>query len=125
MKVPVFKAEIPKPKVKSEHLEQVEFIQWMRRTYPKHRVFAIGNGGLRNKVVAMSMKAEGVTAGVPDLMIPSLHAFIEMKRTKGGQVSPEQYDWIDYLKTIGYNAKVCPGKDAAVEFIKQLLTDIK
>lgn len=112
-------------KIKSEHLEQVEFIQWMRRTIPQHRVFAIGNGGLRNKVVAMNMKAEGVTAGVPDLMIPSLNCFIEMKRVKGGTISPEQLDWIIYLNNAGYHAKVCNGKDEAIDFIKYVLTTIK
>jgi hypothetical protein len=112
-------------KVKSEHLEQVEFIQWMRRSHPEHRVFAIGNGGLRNKVVAMNMKAEGVTAGVPDLMIPSLNCFIEMKRTKGGTISPEQLDWIIYLNDVGYHAQVCKGKDEAIDFIKHVLTKIK
>lgn len=124
MKVPVFKAEIPKPKVKSEDAEQMEFIQWMRRTHPQHRIFAIPNGGWRSKASVMKLKATGVTAGVPDLMIPSLYAFIEMKRVKNSQTSPEQYDWVDYLKTAGYSVKICKGKDEAVEFVKQLLTNI-
>lgn len=125
MNIPVIGKNLPKPKMKSEHLEQVEFVQWMRRTHPQHRVFAIPNGGLRHTAVAMQMKAEGVTAGVPDLMVPSLKAFIEMKRVKGSQISVEQSDWLTYLKSVGYHAKVCKGKDEAIEFIKEIVVAFK
>ena len=106
---------------KSEHLEQVEFVQWMKRTHPEHRIFAIPNGGLRHTAVAMQMKAEGVSAGVPDLMIPSLKAFIEMKRVKGSSVSPQQKDWLAYLESVGYQTKVCKGKDEAIKFVKEIV----
>jgi hypothetical protein len=112
-------------KENSEDYEQMLLIQWMRRNYPEHRIFAIPNGGLRNKVVAMNMKATGTTKGIPDLMIPSLNCFIEMKRVKGGTISPEQLDWIIYLNNAGYHAKVCKGKDEAIDFIKYVLTTIK
>jgi hypothetical protein len=125
MNIPVIGKNLPKPKIKSEHLEQVEFIQWMRRTHPNHRIFAIPNGGLRSKSVAMQMKAEGVTAGVPDLFVPSLKAFIEMKRSKGGQVSETQQDWLSYLKSVGYQTKVCNGKDEAIAFIEEIVVAFK
>jgi hypothetical protein len=48
-----------------------------------------------------------------------------MKRTKGGTISPEQLDWIIYLNAAGYYAKVCKGKDEAIDFIKHVLTKIK
>lgn len=124
MDIPVLKAQVPKPKVMSEDMEQALFIQWMRRVHPQHRVFAIPNGGWRSKASVMKLKATGVTAGVPDLMIPSLHAFIEMKRTKGSQISVEQTDWLHYLQDVGYHATVCKGKDEAIDFVKQLLTNI-
>jgi hypothetical protein len=101
-------------------MEQAEFIQWMKRNLPAHRVFAIPNGGLRAKSVATKLKATGVVSGVPDLFVPSLRTFIEMKRTKGSQVSEEQRDWMHYLQDVGYNAKVCYGKDEAVAFIKEI-----
>lgn len=110
---------------KSEHLEQVEFVQWIRRTHPEHRIFAVANGGLRHAAVAMQMKAEGVTKGVPDLMIPSLKAFVEMKRVKGGSVSAEQKDWLNYLQSVGYEARVCKGKDEAIAFIKEIVVAFK
>lgn len=120
MRIPTIGKNVPVPKVKSEDMEQAEFIQWMRRNLPAHRVFAIPNGGWRSKASVMKLKATGVVAGVPDLMIPSLKTFIEMKRTKGGQVSQEQTDWIHYLQDVGYHAKVCYGKDEAVAFIKEI-----
>lgn len=47
----------------SEHQEQVALFQWaayMEKTYPALReMYAIPNGGLRNKVVAAKLKAEG------------------------------------------------------------------
>ena len=99
--------------IPSEHHEQVLFCQFMKRTYPNIRFFAIPSGGLRNKVVAMNLKAEGVTPGVPDLMLPQLHLFIEMKRQKGGVVSPEQKDWIVYLRSCGYHAEIAKGCEEA------------
>lgn len=106
---------------KSEHLEQAEFVQWMKRNHPEHRLFAIPNGGLRSKAVAMKLKIEGVSLGVPDLFVPSLKLFIEMKKAKGGVVSPEQKQWIEYLTDCGYTAVVCRGKDEAVKIVESLI----
>ena len=108
-------------KVKSEDLEQAELVQWIRRNHPQHRVFAVPNGGFRTKASVMKLKATGVTAGIPDLCIPSLKIYIEMKRTKGGVTSPEQKDWIRYLSNNGYHARVCKGKDDAIKFIEEVL----
>ena len=105
-------------KPKSEHLEQAMFVSWFRKNYmPTHRIFAIPNGGLRSKSQGMALKTEGVTKGVPDLMIPSLKVFIEMKKEKGGKVSVEQIDWLKYLANNGYIVKVCNGCEEAKEFI--------
>lgn len=87
-------------------------------------VFHIPNGGLRHKSVAVHMKRLGVKAGVPDLFIPlpmgKFHGlFIEMKRTKGWQVSDSQKEWIIRLKKNGYAAYVCPGADSAINCIEQ------
>ena len=110
-------------KIKSEDMEQAEFVQWMRRTYPQHRIFAIPNGGWRSKASVMKLKVTGVSAGVPDLFIPSLALFIEMKRTKGSRVSPEQAEWIEYLKSVGYRAEVCMGKDEAIKVVLKIVVD--
>jgi hypothetical protein len=107
--------------IKSEHIEQALFVQWLKRNYHDHWVAAIPNGGKRSQSEAMRLKVEGVSAGFPDLVIPSLFLYIEMKRTKGGAVSKEQKDWIAYLTKNGYKAVVCRGCDEAKKaFLDQL-----
>ncbi len=85
----------------SEHAEQVAFVKWFRLQFPGVRIIAIPNGGARNRIVAIKLKAEGVSAGVPDLYIPAWHTWIEMKRKHGGRLSPVQVDWIGYLTGCG------------------------
>ena len=106
---------------KSEHAEQVEVVNWLHKNHPGVRIFAIPNGGLRNKFEASRIKLEGVSPGVPDLMIPSLKLFIEMKRVKGGVVSPEQAEWMEYLRGCGYTAEVARGCDEAIKIIQKKL----
>lgn len=63
--------------------------------------------------VAKKLKAEGVKPGVPDLFVPHWRLWIEMKRTKGGRLSAEQKDWIEYLECIGYSVIVANGATEA------------
>lgn len=103
----------------NEHLEQCAVIDYCKiRRYP---VFAIPNGGSRNKAEAAKLKAEGVSAGVPDLFIPipkqGYHGlFIEMKVGKN-RTSLEQDEWLALLRKNGYRAEVCYGADAAIKTI--------
>lgn len=102
----------------SEHLEQVRFVAWFRKNYPQHWIFAIPNGGDRNKITAVKLKAEGVSSGVPDLFIPSMLLWVEMKRQKGGALSKEQKEWRDYLLSIGHKWIVAKGfEDAKAQTI--------
>lgn len=103
--------------IPSEHVEQRNLISWFRKTHPGVLIFAIPNGGKRGKAEALRLQAEGVTSGVPDLCIPAWHLYIEMKRTKGGTVSKEQREILDYLNSCGYTAVVCKGFEAARDFI--------
>ena len=105
---------------KTEHEEQREFVQWVRQTYPGVRIFAIPNGGQRSRTTGAKLKAEGVSAGVPDLYIPAWRCWVEMKREKGGKLSPVQKDWIAYLESIGDTVIVGHGCDDAQNKIKLL-----
>jgi len=112
----------------SEHLEQVTLIAWYRRTYKNELLVAIPNGGKRHIKTALAMKQEGVSKGFPDLFLPvpnsKFHGlFIEMKRQKGGMLSKEQKEWIDYLNSAGYQAVVCKGFLEAKEVIECYLSD--
>jgi len=101
----------------SEHVEQREFVSWFRQTYLGVRIFAIPNGGARNIATAGRLKAEGLSAGVPDLYIPAWRVWIEMKRAKGGALSQKQKDWRDYLSACGDTVIVAHGKKDAQDAI--------
>jgi hypothetical protein len=105
---PVLKVAIP-----TEHQEQRDLVRWFRRKYAPVRIFAIPNGGYRSMTDAAKFKAEGLSAGIPDLFVPAWRLWIEMKRQKGGRLSPEQADWIVYLESVGYTCLVCPGSENA------------
>lgn len=73
-------------------------------------MFAIPNGGQRNKAAAGKLKAEGVKAGVPDLCLPvRAHGapglWIELK-VQNGTVGYEQRHWLLALHFQGYRCAV-------------------
>lgn len=107
--------------IPSEHVEQRNFISWFRKTYPGVLIFAIPNGGKRGKLEAMRLQSEGVVAGIPDLCIPAWRVYIEMKRSKGGSVSPEQKKIFAYLGLCGYTVQVCKGFEAAKMFVEDFV----
>jgi hypothetical protein len=105
--------------IPSEDQEQTYFVQWFKRTYPDVKIYSVPNGGHRHIAVAVKMKATGQSRGVPDLCIPAWQLYIEMKRVKGGKLSPEQKDWIEYLEKVGYRVIVGFGAlDAQEKIIK-------
>jgi len=106
-------------KIPSEHYEQAVLVSWFRRSYAGVRIFAIPNGGARSITTAAALKVEGVSAGVPDLCVPAWGLWIEMKRVKGGVVSKEQKDWIEYLKSVGQRVIVGKGAENAKTQIKE------
>ena len=107
--------------MESEHLQQVRLVSWFKRSYPGVRIFAIPNGGARSGVQGAKLKAEGVSPGVPDLFCPEWLLWVEMKREKGGVVSPVQKDWIAYLESIGHKVIVGRGFEDA----KRQIEDVK
>lgn len=104
----------------TEHEEQREYVRWFRQTYPEVRIMAIPNGGARSQATAGRLKAEGVSPGVPDLFIPAWGLWVEMKRAKGGKVSPEQKEWHQYLANCGYRVIVGLGQADAIKQTQQL-----
>ena len=109
--------------VPTEGAEQATLFSWaemMSHKRPELRyLFHIPNGGKRTKSEAARFKAEGVKPGVPDLFLPVARGpyhglFVELKRQKGGTISPAQRRWGRALTVQGYLATVCYGwKDAA------------
>jgi hypothetical protein len=113
----------------SEHDEQVGLVNWVRAKWPDLLIYAIPNGGHRAISTAKALRAEGVVPGIPDLHIPAWRLWIEMKRAKGGRLSPEQKAMIEHLQSIGHTVIVGHGAtDASAqicEFVKKHIDAIK
>ena len=110
--------------------EQIALIRWcayQQAAYPELQlILHVPNGGSRGPVEAARFKAMGVRSGVPDLMLPvprgKYHGlWIELKRTKGGRVEPNQAIWIHALRGQGYAVTVCRGWVEAAERIRAYL----
>lgn len=111
----------------SEHQEQALVVAWFDLQYPQYKrlFWATPNGGDRHPVVAAKLKAEGVRAGVSDLVLAvarnGMHGlFIEMKAI-GGRVSVPQKEFIEEVRAQGYGAAVCYGFDEAKRVIREYL----
>lgn len=116
----------------TESAEQSTLIAWFKRTYPDLRIFAIPNGAhlagtlLQRSKQVQKLKLEGMSPGVPDLMLACARKgyhglFIEMKRTSGSSTSADQKAWISHLNEQGYQAVICkgwePARDVIVEYL--------
>ncbi|GAB3889753.1 hypothetical protein GCM10028803_00120 [Larkinella knui] len=112
------KRPVKRKPVSQESGLQIACVRWFRMQYRDYSklLFAIPNGGHRNKAVATKLKAEGVLAGVPDLLlaVPSgrfCGLFIEMKvRYQDGSknyASPEQKEVMAGLHKQGYQVATC------------------
>ena len=113
----------------SEHDEQVALFQWAalhQGRYPElGLLFAIPNGGKRDKLVAMQLQREGVKPGVPDLCLPVPSAgwhglFIELKWGRN-TTTDKQNEWLERLTEQGYLAVVCYGWQEAADVIRDYL----
>ena len=103
-----------------EHELQVACVEWFRYQYPRlsKRLFAVPNGGYRDRRTAAKLKDEGVLSGVSDLILlkPNInfHALlIEMKVTeKYSRQSSEQKEWQKELTSLNeYKYVVCRSID--------------
>lgn len=96
-------------RITPEHDEQVGFVNWFRGNFPGVLIFAVPNGGKRSIATGKKLKAEGVVAGIPDLFIPEWSLWVEMKRVRGGRVSPEQLVVHEYMVSIGHTVIIGKG----------------
>lgn len=116
-------------KMKGEDLEQATLIQWCNLQSCKYSelklIFAIPNGGYRNKAEARKLKATGTKSGVPDLFLAvprngKYGLFIEMKVGRN-KCTDNQKKWIRNLLEQGYEVKVCYSCEEAIQVIKRYL----
>lgn len=107
----------------TEHEECVVFKQWLEL---KGLKFTHIPNETRTpyRGVWQKNKAIGVVRGFPDycVLVTKGILFIEMKRVSGGNLSPEQAEWIAELNKIpNVEATVCKGADEAIAFVSQFL----
>ena len=101
-----------------EHRIQCECVRYFNLRYPhlKGRLFAVPNGGRRDKVTGAKLKAEGVVPGVSDLILLKSNRhygalLIEMKKLKGRQ-RDSQKAWQNIVCADGeYKYVVCRSFD--------------
>ena len=112
-----------------EHAEQVALIDWCNlasNKYPELRwIHAIPNGGKRNVITAMKLKAEGVKSGVFDLFLPAARRgfhglYIEMK-AGANTLTDSQKDFRGFVATQGFQHGVFWDWLSARDFIIKYL----
>ena len=112
-------------KCPTETAEQVTFFGRLRREYPTswgRLAIHPRNEGLRTHGQAMKHKAEGMTAGASDIVIPGSPAFVcELKRRDHTQSRMEegQIEYLETAKDAGCFVCVALGCDAAWEAFKE------
>lgn len=119
----------------SEDSHQIALFCWASqqyKIYPELRwMFAIPNGGYRNKIEAQRLRAMGVRRGVSDICLPVRRGvysglYCELKRPKmdakrEGQASDDQKQFGKFVQSQGYGFMVCVGWLAARDVIVQYL----
>jgi hypothetical protein len=110
-----------------ETLEQVTFFNRLRRDYPDTLgiiAFHVRNEGKRTHLQAATEKAEGMTAGAPDILIPGAPAFVcELKRRDHTQseLRAAQLTYLRAAQAAGSFVCVALGVDAAWEALHAYL----
>ena len=108
-----------------EDKEQAALFKWAAYFPVLRWMFAVPNGGYRNKPEAARLKRQGVKAGVSDICLPipmnPYHGlFIEMKRSDGkGALTDNQKAFQSHMELQGYKCVVCEGFEAAIKVIKE------
>lgn len=116
--------------VDREGQEQAALMRELELRYPAvfELMYHVPNGGHRVKAVASKLKAQGVKAGIPDLVLTMARGgyfglYIEFKATppNDAAISASQHERIHKLNEQGYLAVVCRGHFDAMEQIRAYL----
>ena len=117
--------------MKSEHHEQCRFFNYVNFLSSLHQdekelIYAVPSGGYRKPTEAIRLKAEGVRTGIPDVSVDlprgGFHGMrIEMKRGKGGSLSPDQVRKHELLRKQGYYVVTCNSAEIAITELEKYL----
>lgn len=120
-----------------ERAEQARFVQWLENqhgiTFSSTAQSTYTNSWNQKRL----NHATGLRKGVPDMLVvisPEASQdglgyllFLELKRKKGGVVSPEQKKWIEAINAIGtlqVQAYVAKGADEAINITSHYLKTV-
>jgi len=118
-------------RLSSESGEQAALFAWARLAqgrYPELRLLNASLSGVRLfPGQARKAKTLGMVRGFPDVFLPVRKAgygglFIELKRPRGGKLTPEQRAWLAELGEQGYLAVCCRGFEEARTVIQSYLS---
>lgn len=118
-----------------EDAECIKFSQWLTlNKIPHCHIANESRSGSRSAMIrGAKLKRMGQSKGVWDyeIYIPikgitgTVDCYeickVEMKRQKGGVVSPEQKQWQKIYEKAGIECKICKGADDAIDYIKKLI----
>jgi hypothetical protein len=124
--VPVYGNQEWRGKCPSETVEQITFFNRIRKI-PTYGVIAVHprNEGKRHYKQVSKEKAEGMTKGASDIIIPGNPSFVcELKRRDRTQSSWQdgQKEYLEAAKRAGAFACVALGADAAMEALEEWLS---
>lgn len=114
------------------------FADWLRAMHIPHTHIANEMGGSTKtaRIRALKAKRMGQSAGVWDyeIFLPvtnidgQIDAYqeirVELKRTKGGVVSPAQKQWGKIYEMAGIPCAICKGAEKAIEFVNARLKEV-
>ncbi len=107
----------------SESQHAMTFFAKLRREYPQYGAIAthIRNEGKRSMAQVQKQKAEGLTTGTADIIIPANPPFVcELKsRSPRATISSEQIEYLLNAQKLGAFACVAIGYEGAIEAFKE------
>lgn len=110
-----------------ESNNQIAFVRIFRAEHPELRsvLFAVPNGGARNRKTGAILKAEGVVAGVADILLlvarGGFHGLAIEFKTAEGRQSPTQKEWQQEIEKQGYRYALVRSADEALDVAEEYL----
>lgn len=118
-----------RPPRDEEHRLQTACVRWFRLQYPRlrHVLFAVPNGGRRDRVTGSRLKDEGAVPGVADLILLKSNRrhgalAVEMKTPQGAQ-SPSQREWQREAEAVGVKYAVCRSLEEFMDVVNEYLNE--
>lgn len=117
------KERVAKPKKLQGHQEsdiQISCVKWFKMQYPRYVIFAVPNGGTRDKKEMIWMLREGILPGAADLTICGDRGkvlFVEMK-TRTGKQTDHQKAFEQKVTELGFQYVVCRSLEDFMKTVK-------